>query len=797
MRSLSSGLLITSRSPQNDVLNGRFLRHYSLTLLLLLAATFLLLLLIEHQLKEGLVIRLKLESNILFNQLNKQLDTSFSEIKSDLRFLSEQESLHHLHELKDRESIETIIKQLWVSFAGQRTRYDQIRLLDAEGMETIRVNFNNGKPVVVEKDALQSKSKRYYFSEAITLPSGEIYVSPMDLNFERGAVELPLKPMIRFATPVVNESGQNVGVLVLNYLAEKTLEEFRRSSTGFFGNALLINSSGYPLSSPESASNWNFMFPDSPQTGTHTRHPEIWQLIKKGQRGQLMTQEGLFTFDIFNPSGRPLSKNCTSCLVILLHVPDTLIEKKLALELKETLPPLLMALLLIGLILGALLWHRDKRRAQEREISKLHGEIAHERDLFVNGPGIIVKIRNEIGWPVDYISANIQGFLNYRPQQFLNGSLCFSSIIEPTYLSQYISESEQANLQHKDIFKRSPYRLLDAQGIGRWVQDISQPIRDSQGKITHYYSHISDITALKDTEQKLKLSRDHIQRVVDTIPDPTLVIDIGNYQLLLANQAARDLYNGNRSIGKGMTCYRLSHKRDLPCTGLNDPCPIQEVMLTGKSASVRHKHFNDKGKMLFVDVRATPLFDETGTKVVQVVESHRDVTEAVELEKQLQHMANTDRLTQVFNRMKFDEELKNQIEWAHSTQNPLGLIMFDLDHFKAVNDNHGHDVGDEVLKRIVELVMCHIRKSDTLARWGGEEFMIITPLTDVFELKTIAESLREKIEELEHATVGQVTASFGGSVLKPRDTLSTLVKRVDTALYQSKQSGRNRCTVIE
>ncbi|MCU7795604.1 MAG: GGDEF domain-containing protein, partial [Candidatus Thiodiazotropha sp. (ex Myrtea spinifera)] len=293
------------------------------------------------------------------------------------------------------------------------------------------------------------------------------------------------------------------------------------------------------------------------------------------------------------------------------------------------------------------------------------------------------------------------------------------------------------------------------------------------------------------------LSRDHIQRVVDTIPDPTLVIDVSNYRLQLANQAARTLYTGNRPISKGMTCYRLSHKRDTPCTGLNDPCPIQEVLQTGKPASVRHKHFDEKGKMLFVDVRATPLFDETGKRIVQVVESHRDVTEAVELEKQLQHMATTDRLTQVFNRLKFDEELKNQIEWAQSTKNSLGLIMFDLDHFKAVNDNFGHDIGDEVLKSTVELVMRHIRKSDTLARWGGEEFMIITPLTDAFELKTIAESLREQIEQLAHKTAGTITASFGGSVLKPRDTFSTLVKRVDAALYQSKKDGRNRCTVIE
>ena len=123
--------------------------------------------------------------------------------------------------------------------------------------------------------------------------------------------------------------------------------------------------------------------------------------------------------------------------------------------------------------------------------------------------------------------------------------------------------------------------------------------------------------------------------------------------------------------------------------------------------------------------------------------------------------------------------------------------MFDLDHFKEVNDTHGHDIGDVVLRNTVELVQRQIRKSDTLARWGGEEFMIITPLTDVLELKSIAESLRTKIEKQEHEHAGVVTASFGGSILRSDDNFANLIKRVDAALYQSKKQGRNRCTIID
>jgi diguanylate cyclase (GGDEF)-like protein/PAS domain S-box-containing protein len=779
------------------MLNMRLLRYYGLPLLILLFLSALLFFAIERQLKTRLEADLRLESNVLINQLSKQTSLAFVDIKSDLGFLGEQDHLHQLGPSNDDVLELHELEHLWTSFSYQRGRYDQIRFLDTQGKEVIRVNYKRGNPVAVPREKLQSKRNRYYFSEAINLSPGEIYVSPLDLNIENHAVELPLKPMIRFATPISNPDAKVIGVLVLNYLAQKLLDDFRRTSAEFSGDAMLANTQGYLLLSPDSAQDWNFMFPDSPQTGIHSKHPAIWQQIKDSLRGQITTTEGIFTYDTLSPAGRQSSPDCASCLKILLHVPTELINNKLSRKLHERLPPLIFTLALVGLISIVLLWHRDKRRTQEKEISSLNDLISFERDLFVSGPGIIVKLRNELGWPVDYISNNVQGLLGYRQVDFQTGGLTYSSLIEASHLSRYIAETEQAELDHQKAFKRSAYQVVDRQGHHRWVQDFCQAIRDKQGRISHYFSHISDISALKSAEEKLKASRDAIQKVVDTIPDPTLVIDIHNHQLQLANQAARDLYNDGRPFNSNMTCYRLSHKRDAPCAGSTEPCPIEEVLKTGLPSSVRHKHYDGQGGLLFIDVRATPLFDEHNQRIVQIIESHRDVTETVKMEKQLQHIANTDRLTQTYNRLKFDEELKHQIEWAKLTGNALGLIMFDIDHFKRVNDKHGHATGDEVLQRTVDIVRRHIRRSDTLARWGGEEFMIITPLTDALELKSISESLRSYIEDIKHETAGIVTASFGASVLKPDDSFTSFIKRVDTALYQSKQQGRNRCTVME
>ncbi|MEJ2590719.1 MAG: PAS domain-containing protein, partial [Candidatus Thiodiazotropha sp.] len=561
--------------------NSRFLRLYLFTLLLLTLASVLFFRLMERPLKADLDTELKLESNNLINLLHKQMSLAFVDIQSDLRFLADQKSLHLLDNLQERQQRIDALERLWIGFARQRKRYDQIRFIDNKGNEIIRVNYNDGNPEAVAENRLQSKRQRYYFTEAIVLPPGKIYVSPLDLNVENKAIELPLKPMIRFAVPIADDDGKVMGVIVLNYLAGKLLEDFRRTATGFNGLALLVNAGGYPLSSPESSQDWNFMFPDNPQTGIHTSHPLIWQHMKQDYRGQSITAQGIFTYDTINPAGQSPDPTCASCLFILLHVPADLIDNKLSRRHQEMLKFLLFSVSVIALILGALIWHRDKRHSQAREIATLNEQIANERNLFVSGPGIIAKLRNELGWPVEYISANIQELTGYPAEAFQNGDLSYSSIIESAYLQPYAAESEAAGKESRESFKRAPYRIIDRQGRAKWVQDISRVIRDAHGKVTHYYAHISDITALKDAEQQLSISHQHIQKVVDTIPDPTLVIDVSNYQLQLANQAARKLYSGGQAFSQGMTCYRLSHKRDDPCTGLSDPCPIQEVLMTG------------------------------------------------------------------------------------------------------------------------------------------------------------------------------------------------------------------------
>lgn len=159
---------------------------------------------------------------------------------------------------------------------------------------------------------------------------------------------------------------------------------------------------------------------------------------------------------------------------------------------------------------------------------------------------------------------------------------------------------------------------------------------------------------------------------------------------------------------------------------------------------------------------------------------------------EIERLSVTDRLTQVHNRMKFDAELEREIARAKRHHHPLALILFDLDHFKKVNDTHGHAVGDAVLVETAALVKRNLRVSDTFARWGGEEFIVLLPETTLSQSAEVAEKLRHAMEARVFPVAKRVTCSFGCAVLDDDSDGQTLLKTADQALYRAKNLGRNR-----
>lgn len=154
----------------------------------------------------------------------------------------------------------------------------------------------------------------------------------------------------------------------------------------------------------------------------------------------------------------------------------------------------------------------------------------------------------------------------------------------------------------------------------------------------------------------------------------------------------------------------------------------------------------------------------------------------------MQALAERDPLTQLYNRRGM-ETFFSALFLAPNTA--LGVILFDIDHFKAVNDRYGHDIGDTVLQQVAQRCSTVLRQDDRFARWGGEEFLIVIPGVGDRVLKAIAEELRIAIATEKIEPVGQVTASFGITRLGVNDTIDSVLKRVDQAMYAAKTEGRN------
>lgn len=166
------------------------------------------------------------------------------------------------------------------------------------------------------------------------------------------------------------------------------------------------------------------------------------------------------------------------------------------------------------------------------------------------------------------------------------------------------------------------------------------------------------------------------------------------------------------------------------------------------------------------------------------------------LNRILRKQASTDPLTAIHNRAYFNSRLNEEISRSRRYQTPLGLILFDVDYFKEINDTYGHLEGDHVLKTLAHLCLTNIRSSDVLARWGGEEFVILVPESNKDDALNLADKLRLMIEKHHFDRGFQITCSFGVTYLLPKESDDDFINRVDNALYHSKENGKNMVTTL-
>lgn len=203
-----------------------------------------------------------------------------------------------------------------------------------------------------------------------------------------------------------------------------------------------------------------------------------------------------------------------------------------------------------------------------------------------------------------------------------------------------------------------------------------------------------------------------------------------------------------------------------------------------KTQPVRHK-CQEKECLLFAERR------KGGYTLVHIV----DITLLSKQQESIRNQAQLDTLTKLPNRAKFNKALNEAIYRSQKNGQLFALTLFDIDKFKKINDTYGHDAGDAVLTELARLVHGLLRRNDMVARWGGEEFAILSPFTNEKEAYLLADRLRRQIASYPFSIVKHLSCSFGVTAYRAGDTADTIFKRADEALYESKQGGRNRVTL--
>lgn len=210
---------------------------------------------------------------------------------------------------------------------------------------------------------------------------------------------------------------------------------------------------------------------------------------------------------------------------------------------------------------------------------------------------------------------------------------------------------------------------------------------------------------------------------------------------------------------------------------------VRHLVITQTNTTAELSEYRDRMERL-VEERTNELKDKNNKLQEEIRERRR-------VQEDLEHLATTDPLTSLFNRRRFNELLMREIERDRRYRSGLSLMLCDLDHFKRINDEHGHNVGDDVLRVFADTVRRTIRKTDLLARWGGEEFALLVPEANAKTAKTLAEKVRKVVETTAFPEIVNLTTSIGVAICSADDDETSLIRRADEALYRAKQNGRN------
>lgn len=420
-----------------------------------------------------------------------------------------------------------------------------------------------------------------------------------------------------------------------------------------------------------------------------------------------------------------------------------------------------------------------KVRARTEKLNKINDLFSEAQKLTHLGSWELDIADNKLHW-----SDEIYRIFGLKPQAFAATYDALINTIHKDDRDKVISAMNRTLETGDDYFIQHRIVLPD-QSI-KEVEERGTLEVGSSGNSARIIGTVHDITeAKKAQEQVVRLSK-----AIEDVDDIIAITDPNGILTFVNNSFVKHTgYTREESLGRTSSFLK---------SGEHDKVFYEELwkqITSGNTFRGRMVNRKKNGDSYYEEKTITPLKNKQH-KITAFISTAKDITGQLKMQQELERLASTDQLTGIYNRHMFHALLNQEFERSNRYKTAFGVIMFDLDHFKDVNDNFGHDIGDHVLQRIADIVKNCIRASDIFSRWGGEEFLILCSGANLDQSISLAEKIRQYIEDEEFDGVGTITSSFGVTLYTPDDTVEALLRRVDDALYQSKNNGRNQVSFL-
>jgi len=321
---------------------------------------------------------------------------------------------------------------------------------------------------------------------------------------------------------------------------------------------------------------------------------------------------------------------------------------------------------------------------------------------------------------------------------------------------------------------------------------------DGAGNYQGHTCIVHDVSRQKRDRETIEQSVHFLETIFHSIRDPFIILD-RDYTIVRANEAYADLKHIALEDLLERQCYRVTRSRSSVC----EECVVSRTFRSGDPSAKEKKVLTKHGTDEWIEIYTYPIVNEVH-EVTHVIEYVRNITDRKRAEeerqlfiRELETLSSLDTLTGLLNRRMLFDRLSREIVRVRRYNVELALIFCDLDYFKEINDTHGHRVGDAVLQQTSEILRKSLRSSDIIGRYGGDEFLVILPGTSLKGAHDLAERIRAAVQDMQYEVCeGQsvsITMSIGVICYTGGEAdVDALINRIDTALYVSKRSGKNR-----